>query len=181
MTETLARLKSAGVEVATRHDDARVAAVEQAIATAHPLSNRINGWETRWFLRGARDRDAEKLSRFMRQRLEDSEAMTLADYRTALSERARIRALYSELAATCDGCVALPAPGPAPAGLQSTGNAQFAVPASLLGVPALSLPLFEVGGMPLGLQAIGFANDDAKAFALAGWLRDHLASQAAAS
>jgi Asp-tRNA(Asn)/Glu-tRNA(Gln) amidotransferase A subunit family amidase len=175
--ETLDRLKIAGIAIATRHDDAKVAAVEEAIANAHMFSNRINAWEARWFIRGARDRDAEKLSKFMRQRLEDSEALTLADYRAMLAERARIRSVYAALAGACDGCIALPASGPAPAGLQSTGNAQFAVPGSLLGIPALSLPLFEIGGMPLGLQVLGFANEDAAAFALSGWLRDHLADK----
>ena len=58
--------------------------------------------------------------------------------------------------------------------LESTGSPQFAVPSSLLGAPALSLPLFEVDGMPLGLQVLGFANEDAEAFATAAWLRDHL-------
>ena len=67
-----------------------------------------------------------------------------------------------------------PRPGGAPKGLQSTGNSQFAVPSSLLGVPALTLPLFEIDGMPLGLQVLGFFNEDARAFALSGWLRDQL-------
>ena len=31
-----------------------------SIVGAHPLSNKINSFETRWFLRGARDRDAEQ-------------------------------------------------------------------------------------------------------------------------
>ena len=44
------------------------------------------------------------------------------------------------------------------------------MPASLLGVPALSLPLFEEGGMPLGLQVIGYFDRDAEAFAIASWL-----------
>jgi Asp-tRNA(Asn)/Glu-tRNA(Gln) amidotransferase A subunit family amidase len=49
------------------------------------------------------------------------------------------------------------------------------VPASLLGVPALSLPLFEVNDMPLGLQVIGYFDRDADAFAIAGWLTSTLA------
>ncbi|MBX9774831.1 MAG: amidase [Xanthobacteraceae bacterium] len=174
MQETLQRLKQNGVAVSTRHDDAAIDAVETAIADAHPLSNRINGFETRWFLRGAYQRDPEKLSSFMRERLVESEALTLADYRATLAERARIRALYGNLAGGFDGCLALAAGGPAPRGIASSGNAPSAVPSSLLGVPALSLPLFEIDGMPLGLQIIGFFNEDARAFALAGWLRDHL-------
>jgi Asp-tRNA(Asn)/Glu-tRNA(Gln) amidotransferase A subunit family amidase len=179
MQETLARLKSAGIAIATRHDDSKIAAVESAIADAHPLSNKINSFEVRWFLRGARERDVTKLSKVMQTRLEESEALTLADYRAALNERARIRALYAELAGVCDGCVTLSASGPAPQGLQSTGNAQFAIPSSLLGVPALTLPLFIVEGMPLGLQVLGFFNKDAEAVAIGGWLRDQIGGAAA--
>jgi Asp-tRNA(Asn)/Glu-tRNA(Gln) amidotransferase A subunit family amidase len=58
--------------------------------------------------------------------------------------------------------------------LASTGNPEFAVPSSLLGVPALSLPLFEDEGMPLGLQLIGYFDRDADAVALAGWLQSWL-------
>jgi Asp-tRNA(Asn)/Glu-tRNA(Gln) amidotransferase A subunit family amidase len=100
--------------------------------------------------------------------------MTLAQYRAGLKERARIRGLYAELAGSCDACVTLSAPGAAPAGLQATGNPQFAVPSSLLGIPALSLPLFQLDGMPLGLQVLGYANRDEAAFAVGAWLRDHL-------
>jgi Asp-tRNA(Asn)/Glu-tRNA(Gln) amidotransferase A subunit family amidase len=70
----------------------------------------------------------------------------------------------------CDACITLAAPGPAPKGLASTGNPEFGVPSSLLGVPALSLPLFEVDGMPVGLQVIGHFDRDADAFAIASWL-----------
>lgn len=100
--------------------------------------------------------------------------MSIADYRALLKQRAGVRALYAELADTCDACVTLSAPGPAPAGLQATGNPQFAVPSSLLGVPALSLPLFMLDGMPLGLQVLGYANVDAAAFATGAWLMGHL-------
>jgi Asp-tRNA(Asn)/Glu-tRNA(Gln) amidotransferase A subunit family amidase len=179
MQETLARLKSAGVAIMTRHDDAKIAAIETAVADAHPLSNKINSFEVRWFLRGASERDASKLSKVMQTRLAESEPLTLADYRAALAERARIRALYVELAGSFDGCVTLSATGPAPKGLESTGNSQFAIPSSLLGVPALTLPLFAIEGMPVGLQVLGFFNEDANAFAISGWLRDLLMTRAA--
>jgi Asp-tRNA(Asn)/Glu-tRNA(Gln) amidotransferase A subunit family amidase len=168
-------LMEAGVEIHTRESNANIELVETAIADAHALSNRINSFETRWFLRGARDRDAAKLSQIMQTRLEESEALTLDDYRAALVERANIRAIYAELAASYDGCITLSSPGGAPKGLKSTGNSAFAVPSSLLGVPALSLPIFsDVTNMPHGLQVIGFFNEDARAFALAGWLRNQM-------
>jgi Asp-tRNA(Asn)/Glu-tRNA(Gln) amidotransferase A subunit family amidase len=178
MQQTLRRLQDAGIAIATRHDDAKIASIETAITGAHPLSNKINSFEVRWFLRGARERDVNKLSKVMQTRLAESEALTLSDYRAALTERARTRALYAELSGSFDGCVTLSATGPAPNGLQSTGNSQFAIPSSLLGVPALTLPLFEIEGMPVGLQVLGFFNEDAQAFAVSGWLRDQLANAA---
>ncbi|MEA2906005.1 MAG: hypothetical protein QOI12_3392 [Alphaproteobacteria bacterium] len=174
MHDALQRLGAAGIEIRTRHDDDDVGAIESELADAFALSNRINTWETRWFIDGCAERDASKLSRIMLERLEQARRMTLAQYRAALKERARIRGLYAELAGSCDACVTLSAPGGAPAGLQATGNPQFAVPSSLLGIPALSLPLFQLDGMPLGLQVLGYANRDEAAFAIGAWLRDHL-------
>jgi Asp-tRNA(Asn)/Glu-tRNA(Gln) amidotransferase A subunit family amidase len=176
LQEGVARIESAGVEIASRYDDPAIAAIERELQQAFPLSNRINGWETRWFMQGCRDRDAEKLSLLLRARLKESEALTLSDYRAALAERARIRARYGALAQSYQGCLTLSAAGAAPAGLQSTGSPQFAVPGSLLGVPAVSLPVFEIDAMPLGLQVIGFFNEDAAAFALCAWLLGQLSA-----
>ncbi|MGB7035707.1 MAG: amidase [Xanthobacteraceae bacterium] len=172
--ECIMRLRSAGIEIRTRQNDDKVAALENDLLNAAELSHRCNGWETRWFFRTMRDRDAAKLSRNILERSQKYEDVTLTDHRADLRERARIRAVYADLAANCDACIALAAPGNAPEGLASTGNPEFAVPASLLGVPALSLPVFQVNGMPLGLQVIGFFDRDADAFAVASWLTSSL-------
>ena len=74
-----------------------------------------------------------------------------------------------------DAAITLAAPGAAPVGLGSTGNPVFNVPASMLGIPALALPLFSIDGLPLGLQVAGFAGQDAKLFAIAAAIRDLLA------
>jgi Asp-tRNA(Asn)/Glu-tRNA(Gln) amidotransferase A subunit family amidase len=174
LTDTLTRLAAAGVEIRTREDDEDVAAVEDEIADAFTLSNRINTFEMRWFIRGCAERDASKLSKSMLERHAQGERMTIEEYRAGLKERARIREVYAELSESCDACLTLSAPAGAPAGLQATGNPQFAVPSSLLGCPALSLPAFRVGNMPLGLQVLGFAHEDAEAFATAAWLMKNL-------
>jgi Asp-tRNA(Asn)/Glu-tRNA(Gln) amidotransferase A subunit family amidase len=173
--ETVERLKADGVEIRTRDNDDKVAALETTLLNAAELSHRCNGWEARWFLHSMLDRDASKLSRTILDRARKYEDMTLADHRADLKERARVRAAYAELATACDASITLAAPSGAPEGLASTGNPEFAVPASLLGVPALSLPLFEVGGMPLGLQVIGYFDRDADAFAFASWIVSSLA------
>ncbi|MGB6566854.1 MAG: amidase [Xanthobacteraceae bacterium] len=170
LNEAIMRLRAAGVEIRTRQNDDKVAALETDLLNAAELSHRCNGWETRWFFRSMRDRDAAKLSRNVMDRVRKYEDLTLADHRADLRERDRLRAVHAELAANCDACITLAAPSNAPEGLSFTGNPDFAVPASLLGVPALSLPLFEVNAMPLGLQLIGFFDRDADAFAMASWL-----------
>jgi Asp-tRNA(Asn)/Glu-tRNA(Gln) amidotransferase A subunit family amidase len=170
LAECVARLKAGGIDIHTRHNDAAVAALERELPKVTELSHRINGWEGRWFFRVMRDRDASKLGPITRERTEKYDGLTLAQYRADLKERARIRAVHAELAATCAAAIALTAPGAAPEGLVSTGNPEFGVPSSLLGVPSLSLPLFEDSGMPLGLQVIGYFDADADAFAIAAWL-----------
>lgn len=171
--ESLALLSRNGIDILTRQSDQLVGAVEEAIADARALSIRINTWESRWPLNTYRNRDAGKLSRAMLARLAQAEAMSLDDYRADLDERIRVRALYESLAAQCDACVTLAAPAAAPVGLSSTGDPVFAVPFSLLGVPAISLPLLREQGLPLGLQVTGFQGKDATTSAIAGWVEKH--------
>jgi Asp-tRNA(Asn)/Glu-tRNA(Gln) amidotransferase A subunit family amidase len=172
MEDALARVRAAGVEVLTRTTHAMVDAIEPDIAGALELSTRINDFEMRGFIQSCVDRDIDKLSPVVRERLPKAAALTIADYRADLATRDEIRAAYAELAADCDACVTLGATGPAPEGLASTGITQNNVPASLLGIPALTLPVFMVGGLPLGLQVMGFADRDADAFGIAAWLLD---------
>jgi Asp-tRNA(Asn)/Glu-tRNA(Gln) amidotransferase A subunit family amidase len=42
-------------------------------------------------------------------------------------------------------------------------------------VPAVSLPLLEVDGMPMGVQLIGARGDDGRLLRTARWLARHLA------
>jgi Asp-tRNA(Asn)/Glu-tRNA(Gln) amidotransferase A subunit family amidase len=168
VADALARCKSAGITVLARDTDAKVAAVENAIKGARDLSMRLNGWESRWPLNTYRNRDAGKLSRVMLERLKEAEAMSLDDYRRDLKEREHVRALYAELAAECDVCVSLAAPGAAPVGLGWTGDPNCTVHASLIGMPAISLPVLQDEGLPLGLQLTGFVDRDAQLMAAAG-------------
>jgi Asp-tRNA(Asn)/Glu-tRNA(Gln) amidotransferase A subunit family amidase len=162
-----AKLKSAGIGIVSRHDDDEVAAAETAIHGARELSVAINAWESRWPINTYRARDAGKLSKSMLHRGGQAEAMTLEDYRRHIADRDRRRAVYHTLAKEFDACVTLSAPGAAPVGLGSTGDPVFATAGSMLGVPALSLPVLDDGGLPLGLQLVGFAHRDASLFATA--------------
>jgi Asp-tRNA(Asn)/Glu-tRNA(Gln) amidotransferase A subunit family amidase len=170
MQNTLERLAAAGVDIRTRHDDPKVAAVESAIAEARRRSADINAWESRWPLNTYRDRDASKLSDAALARLAQAEAMTIDEYRALLRGRAEARARYAALAAEVDASLSLSAPGAAPVGIASTGEPACTVHTSYLGIPSISLPLLRDEGLPLGLQVAGFAERDAGTFATAAWI-----------
>ena len=95
---------------------------------------------------------------------------TLDDYREALRRREEVRARYHEAAANYDACITLAATGAAPVGLGWTGDPVMNIPASLLGVPALSLPLLQDEKLPLGLQLLGRKDEDADLMAVAEWV-----------
>ncbi len=170
------RLAEAGVALSRRGDDPAIGAIETALERALPVSQAINTWESRWPINAYRARDPSKLTQFALDRLADAERMSLGEYRERLAERVRIRATYAVLAARYDAAVTLSATGPAPLGLQSTGDPIFVVPGSCLGVPVISLPLLTAEELPLGLQLLGFLDADAGLIGTARGVRDLFAA-----
>ncbi len=165
----LAMLRGHGVEIVRRNDDPALDRLEQAISGALDLTWRIMSWEFRWPLASYVRTHPDGVSKAMRGRLADAEKMTPADYDAALARRGEIRSIFHDVAARFDGFLALAATGAAPVGLGYTGDPRMNVPASLLGTPAVSLPLLADQGLPLGLQLIGRPGQDAALMALAHW------------
>jgi Asp-tRNA(Asn)/Glu-tRNA(Gln) amidotransferase A subunit family amidase len=164
------KLAKAGVELKGRTDDPDIDTVEKTIADAQPLTLAINAWEGRWPLNTYSDLDASKLSEGARSRLKIAEATTQAQYADLLTRRVAARGAYAKAASKYDAFVTLGACGAAPVGLGSTGNTAMNVAASLLGCPALTLPLLTDEGLPLGLQLMGATDRDAALFDVAGWV-----------
>jgi Asp-tRNA(Asn)/Glu-tRNA(Gln) amidotransferase A subunit family amidase len=172
LERAVARLRAAGIAILSRRDTPLVEKVEGALARAMPVTRAINEWEWVWPLNDYHRRDANALSESMRERLKSAGAMAEGHYEELILKRARIRAQFAELAAIADGAVTLSAPGAAPLGLGWTGDPIFVVSGSLLGVPAVSLPLLQDEGLPLGLQVLGFERRDADLMATAAAIRN---------
>jgi Asp-tRNA(Asn)/Glu-tRNA(Gln) amidotransferase A subunit family amidase len=164
------RFANTKVELRTRADDPDIEALELAIADALPLTQAINAWEGRWPLNTYADNDASKLSAPARERLKTAEAMTQSEYRDLIERRTVVRTVFAAAASRYDLFLTLGACGAAPMGLGMTGNTVMNVAASLLGCPAITVPVLHDGGLPLGLQLLAGTERDAALFSFAGWL-----------
>jgi Asp-tRNA(Asn)/Glu-tRNA(Gln) amidotransferase A subunit family amidase len=141
--------------------------LERSVAEAMPITRGVNGWEGLWPLGAYVAHDESKVGTSNRERLRDALKLTQADYATMIARRQEIRDEYQRAAKRYDGFVTLAATGAAPIGLTSTGDPGMNVAASLLGCPALSLPILEDEGLPLGLQLMGGIGRDTDLFHLA--------------
>jgi len=97
----------------------------------------------------------DRLSIEMREAIEAGRGMLAVDYVEALRGRENLYERFLSILEPYDAIVSLPATGPAPRGLETTGNPVFCTIWTLLGVPALNLPLLKVNGLPLGVQLAG--------------------------
>ena len=80
-------------------------------------------------------------------------------------------ALFSEL----DALLTPSAPGEAPLGLESTGDPVFNRVVTLLGLPAISLPVGTgPTGLPLGVQLVGPPRAESALLEVAAWVEARL-------
>ena len=92
-------------------------------------------------------------------------------YLAAKALQERLRATLATDLSGFDAILTLPAFGEAPAGLDSTGNAEYCAPWTLLGAPAVTLPAgFGDHSLPLGLQVVGRIREDLHTLRTAKWI-----------
>jgi Asp-tRNA(Asn)/Glu-tRNA(Gln) amidotransferase A subunit family amidase len=115
------------------------------------------------------------LSETIRGAIDEGKAIAARDYIAALDWSDVLYAGLAEIFERCDAILCPAATGPAPQGLASTGDAIFNGLWTLVGAPAVTLPLFEAdGGLPMGVQLIGRRGDDGRLLRTANWLMHHV-------
>jgi Asp-tRNA(Asn)/Glu-tRNA(Gln) amidotransferase A subunit family amidase len=131
-------------------------------------------------LRPYYERGREQLSPRMVEAIEEGQTITAVQYLSALDWREVLYAGVERIFDRYDAILAPAAPGEAPAGLESTGNPVFNAPWTLLGMPAVTLPLMQgLNGLPLGVQLIGRRGFDGRLLRTARWLSERILNQAA--
>jgi Asp-tRNA(Asn)/Glu-tRNA(Gln) amidotransferase A subunit family amidase len=166
----VAALEAAGIEVASRDHDARIAALETRLDAWVDQVLDLLAYEMRWPYEGYVERHGNVIGERIHGLLRRAAEMAPADYEALLEQR---RAMQDEVRAAAegaDGFVTLSASGIAPPGLAHTGSRTFLAYWSNLGFPSFSLPLLEVEALPLGVQLMGIGGRDGALAATAHWL-----------
>jgi Asp-tRNA(Asn)/Glu-tRNA(Gln) amidotransferase A subunit family amidase len=89
----------------------------------------------------------------------------------AWTRRDALRAEAARLMAPYDAVLTFASSGPAPLAAEGTGDPIFATLWSLIGAPAISLPLMRSqNGLPIGVQAVGAPGRDLDLMRAAAWL-----------
>ncbi|HTT47868.1 MAG TPA: amidase [Pseudolabrys sp.] len=121
------------------------------------------------------ERGGDSSSQQIRDLVAEGSRTNALRYLAARDNAARYAAGIGDIFKRYDAILTPSAPGVAPKGM-ATGNPAFNTIWTLTGLPAVSLPLLSgEGGMPLGVQLVGAAGDDARLLRTANWLVGKLA------
>ena len=125
------------------------------------------------------EKAGDKLSERLRGMIEEGRRVSAVAYNNAREQQQELYRVLEQYFDRYGALLTPSAPGPAPEGIGATGNPVFCTLWTFLGTPAVSLPLLEADGLPLGVQLVGQLRDDARLLRTARWLVGHLAESAA--
>jgi Asp-tRNA(Asn)/Glu-tRNA(Gln) amidotransferase A subunit family amidase len=161
-------LRAAGADVVP-------VSLPDALAETARTLRTIMLFEAATHLASLQDRERARLTPALNAALDEGRAIDEDAYRRALASRRVMIAAAQDWLSRYDALIAPPATGPAPEGLGTTGDPSCCTMASLLGFPALSLPIgLAANGMPLGMQIVAPADADDRVLAVAAWCEARL-------
>jgi Asp-tRNA(Asn)/Glu-tRNA(Gln) amidotransferase A subunit family amidase len=112
----------------------------------------------------------DRTSDHLKSLVESGKAVTATDYLAAKALQDKWRDVFPREISGYDAILTLPAFGEAPLGLHYTGDAEYCAPWTLLGAPAVTLPVgFGKNGLPLGLQIVATYRNDLRLLRIAKW------------
>ncbi len=168
-TATHAALDDAAKRIAA-HADIVDVSLPGSFRDLNALHRRLTSVEAAIAFSDYARRAPEKLSAPLTAFIAEGRA-NRSGYADFAAEARAQRATLADFMRDFDALLAPAAPGEAPLGLASTGDAVFSLFWSLLQVPCATMP-FACGpaGLPLGLQLVGRMNFDEELLALVEWV-----------
>ncbi len=159
----LERLRDNGAHV----EDAPLAASFEGI---HAAGDTVARAEAAAFHRDLYARHAAEYPKHIGEAVKAGLGIAAVDYIAAQGRRRAFRADMAAIAARYDALVSPTAAGPAPKGLESTGDPFFCAPWSSAGMPSISLPTgLAADGLPFAAQLTGAPWAEARLLAAAAW------------
>jgi Asp-tRNA(Asn)/Glu-tRNA(Gln) amidotransferase A subunit family amidase len=150
------------------------APLPEAFVEAAPARERINLAEMARCYHAYEARGRDALPEAVRAAIDAGKAVPARDYIAARDWPDVLYAGLAAILARADAVIAPAAPGPAPEGLASTGDPIFNGLWTLMGVPAVTLPLMQADGVPMGVQLVGARGDDGRLLRTARWLMERI-------
>lgn len=139
---------------------------------AHPV---IQEFEAHQALAWEYCENYDAMAPLLRARLDESKHTPPAAYDAAIAVASRARQALETVFDEVDVLLTLSAPGAAPKGLESTGDARYNRLWTLMGVPCVNVPASVAeGNLPVGVQVIARYGADAKALAAARFVEQAL-------
>jgi Asp-tRNA(Asn)/Glu-tRNA(Gln) amidotransferase A subunit family amidase len=146
-------------------------ALPEILAEAFRVHPTIQDFEARQALAWEIEHHGPALPPLLAGTLEAAQSITVEAYDEARGIAHRARGTLADIFAEYDALLTFSAPGAAPRGLGSTGNARFNRLWTLMGNPCVNIPgLMDDSGLPVGVQAIAGFGFDEKALAAAEYI-----------
>lgn len=143
------------------------------VRSVAPWLATINESELAFCLQKEWNHNRAQLSEPLQARIEKAMTIPVTDYLAAKDRMVHVMSAFDEYFASFDAILCPAALGTAPLGLASTGNPIMQTAWSFAGLPCLNLPLMNLSnGLPLGVQAVGAYQNDARLLRSARWLVD---------
>jgi Asp-tRNA(Asn)/Glu-tRNA(Gln) amidotransferase A subunit family amidase len=163
MLAVMASLRDSGAMVTT-------VALPEAWSDAQRVHRTIMFYEAVQQMGELQVRDRGRLSVKLNAALDEGREIDATAYTASLARRDVLISAATEWLAPFDAVACPPAPSVAPADLTQTGDPACCTLWSLLGFPAVCLPIAAAAnGLPLGLQLAAIAGGDEHLLAVARW------------
>lgn len=158
------RLRIAGADVIPT-------SLPDALAAARDVHRTIMLFEGARRMHSVQRRAREQLSDRLNAGLDEGHTIDDDSYARAKVARMAMLARAQDWMGNYDVLMSAPAPGTAPAGIDYTGDPSCCTLWSLLGVPAITLPVGTgAGGLPLGMQLASTPDSDDALLNVAAWI-----------